>query len=66
METQTKNQTAKQQETIASKKVSGAEALIMALIEEGIDTVFGYVGGAIMPVYDVLYDYRDKIGRAHV
>lgn len=61
METQTKNQTAKQQEKIVPKKVSGAEALIMALIEEGIDTVFGYVGGAIMPVYDVLYDYRDKL-----
>jgi acetolactate synthase I/II/III large subunit len=61
METQTKNQESKMQEANTIKKVSGAEALIMALIEEGVDTLFGYVGGAIMPVYDVLYDYQDKL-----
>ena len=60
METQTKNQTEKQEKT-RNIKVSGAEALVMALIEEGVNTIFGYVGGAIMPVYDVLYDYRDKL-----
>lgn len=43
------------------KVVAGAEAVIMALLEEGVDTVFGYPGGAIMPVYDALYDYRDRI-----
>lgn len=60
METQTKNQIEKQLKT-ETIKVSGAEALILSLLEEGIDTLFGYVGGAIMPVYDVLYDYRDKL-----
>ena len=30
-------------------------------LEEGIDTIFGYPGGTIMPVYDALYDYRDRI-----
>lgn len=33
----------------------------MSLLEEGVDTVFGYPGGAIMPVYDLLYDYQDRI-----
>ncbi|MBA7520063.1 Acetolactate synthase large subunit [subsurface metagenome] len=41
--------------------VSGAEAMMLSLIEEGVDIIFGYPGGAIMPVYDALYDYRDKI-----
>ena len=44
-----------------SEKISGAEALIRALLAEGVDTVFGYPGGAILPVYDSLYDYTDKI-----
>ena len=42
-------------------QVSGAEAMMLSLIEEGVDIIFGYPGGAIMPVYDALYDYRDKI-----
>lgn len=42
-------------------KITGAEALIKALICEGVDRVFGYPGGAIIPVYDRLYDYSDKI-----
>ncbi len=41
--------------------ISGAEAVLKCLIEEGVDTIFGYPGGAIMPVYDVLYDYSDRI-----
>lgn len=44
-----------------TKKISGAEALMLCLIEEGIDTVYGYPGGAIMPVYDELFKYQDKI-----
>lgn len=42
-------------------RVSGSEALILSLLEEGVDTIFGYPGGAIMPVYDALYDYRDRV-----
>ncbi len=42
-------------------KISGSEALILSLIEEGVDTIFGYPGGAIMPIYDALYDYGSKI-----
>lgn len=41
--------------------VSGAEAVILSLIAEGVDTIFGYPGGAIMPVYDALYSYMDQI-----
>ncbi len=41
--------------------ISGAEALLRCLIEEGVDTIFGYPGGAIMPVYDKLLDYEHKI-----
>lgn len=37
--------------------ITGAEALMRALKEEGVKTIFGYPGGAIMPVYDALYDY---------
>lgn len=41
--------------------VSGSVAVLEALIAEGVDTIFGYPGGAIMPIYDALYDYNDKI-----
>ncbi len=44
-----------------TKKVSGSEAVILSLLAEGVDTIFGYPGGAIMPIYDLLYDYQDKI-----
>ena len=43
------------------KEINGAHAFMLSLIEEGVDTIFGYPGGAIMPVFDALYDYRDKI-----
>ena len=42
-------------------EITGSEAVIMSLIEEGVDTIFGYPGGAIMPIYDALYAYRDKV-----
>ena len=43
------------------KNISGAEAVIWSLINEGVDILFGYPGGAIMPVYDELYKFEDKI-----
>lgn len=42
-------------------KMSGAKALLEAFICEGVEIVFGYPGGAIMPVYDALYDFRNRI-----
>jgi acetolactate synthase I/II/III large subunit len=43
------------------KKISGSEILLRCLVAEGVDVMFGYPGGAIMPVYDALYDYADKL-----
>ncbi|MBQ2402631.1 MAG: biosynthetic-type acetolactate synthase large subunit [Prevotella sp.] len=43
------------------EKITGAEALMRSLRHEGVDILFGYPGGAIMPTYDALYDYRDKL-----
>ena len=42
-------------------KISGAEAVIKCLLEEGVDLAYGYPGGAIMPVYDEIYKYKDKL-----
>lgn len=41
--------------------VSGSVAVLEAFIAEGVETVFGYPGGAIMPIYDALYDYQDRL-----
>lgn len=46
---------------MAKEKITGSEALMRSLEHEGIRTIFGYPGGAIMPVFDALYDYRDKL-----
>ncbi len=43
------------------KKISGAEAVIQSLLNEGVDLVWGYPGGAIMPVYDEFYKFQDKL-----
>ncbi|WP_047414752.1 biosynthetic-type acetolactate synthase large subunit [Cellulophaga sp. Hel_I_12] len=42
-------------------KISGAEAIIHCLLAEGVDLIYGYPGGAIMPVYDELYKFQDKL-----
>lgn len=44
-----------------TRKMTGAEALMNAFLDEGVDTIFGYPGGAIMPVYDKLYDFTDRL-----
>lgn len=43
------------------ENISGSEAVMRALVAEKVDTLFGYPGGAIMPIYDALYDYADKL-----
>ena len=48
------------------KTVNGSEALILSLIEEGVDTIFGYPGGAIMPIYDALYHHRHELNHVLV
>lgn len=44
-----------------SEKISGSQAVLEILIAENIKTIFGYPGGAIMPIYDALYDYNDRL-----
>ncbi|MDI5898768.1 biosynthetic-type acetolactate synthase large subunit [Flavobacterium yafengii] len=46
---------------MGTNKISGAEAVIRCLLEEGVDLVYGYPGGAIMPVYDELYKFQDQL-----
>ena len=48
-------------QTEKSIKISGAEAIIHCLLAEGVDLLYGYPGGAIMPVYDELYKFQDKL-----
>src|SRR5215467_2892991 len=43
------------------RELSGSQAVLEAFLAEGVHTFFGYPGGAIMPIYDALYDYRDKL-----
>ena len=44
-----------------TQKISGSQAVLNAFVAEGVDTIFGYPGGAIMPIYDALYDYGDRL-----
>src|SRR5210317_1340309 len=46
---------------MTGKKVTGSQAVILSLLEEGVDTIFGYPGGAIMPIYDALYDFDKQV-----
>jgi acetolactate synthase-1/2/3 large subunit len=43
------------------EQVSGSVAVMEAFLAEGVETIFGYPGGAIMPIYDALYDYQDRM-----
>jgi len=46
---------------MATQRVSDSKAVILSLLEEGVDTIFGYPGGAIMPIYDALYDFDQQV-----
>ncbi|MDR2894878.1 MAG: acetolactate synthase large subunit, partial [Alistipes sp.] len=46
---------------MGQKKISGAEALLFSLNAEGVDTLFGYPGGTIIPLYDALYIHAEKM-----
>jgi acetolactate synthase-1/2/3 large subunit len=59
METQMKSQAKKTESK--KRRVKGAEAVILSMIEEGVEVLFGYIGGTIMPVYDALYDYQKQL-----
>lgn len=61
METLTIKEEQKQTEVKATKSISGSVAVLDALLNENVKTIFGYPGGAIMPIYDALYDYNDRL-----
>jgi acetolactate synthase I/II/III large subunit len=46
---------------LEGREASGSEAVLDALVQESVTTIFGYPGGAIMPIYDALYDYNDRL-----
>ncbi len=66
METETTTKSSAIKKTEKKLVVSGAEAVILSFLAEGVDTIFGYPGGAIMPVYDALYHYQDKVNHVLV
>jgi len=61
MNTQTQTQTIQKPSSVKTESISGAEAVIKCLLAEGVDLLYGYPGGAIMPIYDELYKYQDKL-----
>ena len=50
-----------ERQTAEAPLLTGSQALIESFLREGVETLFGYPGGAIIPVYDALYDYRDRL-----
>ena len=46
---------------MATDKISGSEALIRSLLEENVKLIYGYPGGAIMPVFDCMHNYKDRL-----
>ena len=46
---------------VSNREMSGSKAVLEALLAEGVEYIFGYPGGAIMPIYDELYDYKDLL-----
>src|SRR3984957_19193543 len=43
------------------RELTGPASVLEAFLEEGVHDIFGYPGGAIMPIYDALYDYKDRL-----
>ena len=56
-----KKAVARKAKKVKKETLTGAEAVLRCFLAEGVDTIFGYPGGAIMPVYDALYNYEDQL-----
>ncbi len=56
-----KNGVVRKARKVKKETITGAEAILRCFLAEGVDTIFGYPGGAIMPVYDALYHYEDRL-----
>ena len=61
METLNVTKETTQQQAKPVTTINGSQAVIEALLAESVEVVFGYPGGAIMPIYDALYDYMDRV-----
>src|SRR5439155_5423608 len=61
MKATSKEQEASKLPLQATVNISGSEAVMRAMVSEKVHTIFGYPGGAIMPIYDALYDYADRL-----
>lgn len=61
MAAQTQTMTSEPKAKETEQFLTGAQAIMQSLVEQGVDTIFGYPGGAIMPTYDALYDYQDRL-----
>lgn len=57
----TQTQTMQKEVAVKTERISGAEAVIKSLLAEGVNLIYGYPGGAIMPIYDELYKYKDQL-----
>jgi acetolactate synthase-1/2/3 large subunit len=57
----TETQTIEKQNIVNKKNMAGSEAVINCLLAEGVDLLYGYPGGAIMPIYDELFKYKKKL-----
>jgi len=66
MSTQTLAQPAASPAAPETTSMTGAVATLQALVAEGVDTIFGYPGGAIIPIYDALYDFADSLNHVLV
>ena len=64
MNTSTLDNTEKK--TVKTERISGSEAVIKCLLAEGVNTIFGYPGGAIMPIYDALYGFKEEMNHVLV
>ena len=49
---------------LAGQQMSGAEIIVQVLADEGVDTVFGYSGGAILPTYDAIFVHNQQCASA--
>src|SRR3954466_5443172 len=59
LELKAKKSVEEEKQTVTS--ISGSVAVLKAFLAEGVETIFGYPGGAIMPIYDALYDFQDQL-----
>jgi acetolactate synthase-1/2/3 large subunit len=58
------NTAAHSEHRLAGRQLSGADTVVQVLADEGVETIFGYSGGAVLPIYDAVFRYNDQHRRA--